>query len=59
MYHEKHELVTTIPPIHVYINRINNILVFKIKDGMSFGKSKDIRITNPESMKLLGSTKKS
>ena len=24
---------TTIPPIHVYINRINNTLVFKIKDG--------------------------
>ena len=29
----KHETLTTIPPIHVYINRINNRLVLKIKDG--------------------------
>ena len=28
---KKHE-TTTIPPIHVYINRINNRLLFKIKD---------------------------
>ena len=26
---KKHE--TTIPPIHFFINRINNILVFKVK----------------------------
>ena len=30
---KKHETLTAIPPIHVYINRINNVLVFKIKDG--------------------------
>ena len=30
---EKLETLTTIPPIHVYINRINNRLVFNIKDG--------------------------
>ena len=29
---KKHETLATIPPIHVYINRINNRLVFKIKD---------------------------
>ena len=29
----KHEILTAISPIHVYINRINNRLVFKIKDG--------------------------
>ena len=29
---KKHETLTTIPPIHVYINRINNRLVFRIKD---------------------------
>ena len=29
---KKHEALTTIPRIHVYINRINN-RVFKIKDG--------------------------
>ena len=30
---KKHETLTTIPPIHIYINRINNRLEFKIKDG--------------------------
>ena len=30
---KKHETLTKVPPIHVYINRINNRLVFKIKDG--------------------------
>ena len=30
---KKHEALTTIPPIHFYSNRINNRLVFKIKDG--------------------------
>ena len=30
---KKHEILTTIPPIYVYINRINNRLVFKIKYG--------------------------
>ena len=29
---KKHKTLTTIPPIYVYINRINNRLVFKIKD---------------------------
>ena len=29
---KKHETLTAIPPIHVYIKRINNGLVFKIKD---------------------------
>ena len=30
---KKYETLTAIPPIHVSINRINNKLVFKIKDG--------------------------
>ena len=30
---KKHETLTTIPPVHVYINIINNWLVFKINDG--------------------------
>ena len=30
---KKHETLATISPIHVYINRINNRLMFKIKDG--------------------------
>ena len=30
---KKHETLTTIPPIHFFINRTNNRLVFKIKDS--------------------------
>ena len=37
----------TIPPIHVYINRINR-LVFQIKDGYK------LELQTPEIMKLLG-----
>ena len=33
MYHKKHETLATIYPIYVCINRINNGLVLKIKDG--------------------------
>ena len=48
----KHETLTTISPIHVYINIINNRLVFKIKDGY------ELELQTPETMKLFGSTKK-
>ena len=48
---EKHETLTTIPPIHAHINRINNRLVFKIKDDK-------LELQVPETMELLGSTKK-
>ena len=30
---KKHETVLKVPPIHVYIKRINNKLGFKTKDG--------------------------
>ena len=30
---KKHETLTTIPPFHIYINRINNRLVLKVEDG--------------------------
>ena len=46
------EYIIIIPPIQVYINRINNRLVFKIKDGCK------IELQTPETMKLFGSTKK-
>ena len=49
---KKHETLTIIPPIHVYINRINNRLVIKIKDGYKLG------LQTPETIKLFGSTKK-
>ena len=49
---KKHKTVTTILPVHVYINRINNRLVFEIKDGYK------LELQTSESMKLFGSTKK-
>ena len=49
---KKHEILTSIPPINVYINRINNKLVFKIKDGYK------LELQTPETMKLIDSTKK-
>ena len=36
----------------IYIKRINNRLVFKIKDGYK------LQLQTPEAMKLFGSTKK-
>ena len=48
----KHETSTTIPPIYVYINKINNRLVFKTEDGYK------LELQTPEIMKLFGSTKK-
>ena len=49
---KKHETLTKIPPIHVYINGFNNRLVFKLKDGYK------VELQMPETMKLFGSTKK-
>ena len=49
---KKHEKLTTITPIHVYINRINKRLVFKIKDAYK------LELQTPETLKLFGSTKK-
>ena len=48
---KKHETLTTIPPIHVYISKINNRLVFKIKDGYK------IELQMPETTKLFDRTK--
>ena len=47
------ETLTTIPLIHVYINIINNRLVFKIKDGYK------LELQTLETMKLFGNTQKS
>ena len=52
MYHKKHETLTTIPPIHPYINKINNRLTFKLKDRYKQ------ELQTPETMKLFGSTKR-
>ena len=49
---KKHETLTAIPSIHVYINRINNRLVFDIKDRFR------VELHWPETVKLFVSTKK-
>ena len=49
---KKHDKLTTITPIHVFINRINNRSAFKIKDRYKPG------LQMPETIKLFGSTKK-
>ena len=46
----KHETLPTNLPIHIYINRINNRLVFQIKDEYK------LELQIPEKMKLFGST---
>ena len=48
---KKHETLTTISPIHVYINRINNRLVFKIKDWYK------LELQTPKTMTPFDSTK--
>ena len=39
------------PSVHIYVNKIENRIIFKIKDGYS------LELLTPETMKLLGSTK--
>ena len=49
---KKYQTLTASPPIHIYISKIKNRLVFKIKDGYK------LELQRPETMKLFGSTKK-
>ena len=49
---KKHKKITTILPIHVYIKRTNDRLVFKIKERYK------LELQKPETMKLFGSRKK-
>ena len=49
---KKHKTLTTIPPIHVYIYRIDNRSMFQMKDGYK------LELQTPETMKLFGSKKK-
>ena len=48
---KKNKTLTSISPIHVYISRINNKLVFKIKDGYK------VELQTSETMQLFASTK--
>ena len=49
---KKDETFTESPPIQIYPNKIKNRIVFKIKTGYK------LELFTPETMKLLGSTKK-
>ena len=49
---KKYEKLTENPQIKIYLNRIKNRIVFKIKTGYK------LELVNSETMKLLGSTKK-
>ena len=48
---KKHQRLTGIPYIYVCINRINNRIVSKMKDGYK------LELQTPESMKLFHNTK--
>ena len=49
---KKHETLTENPSIQIYPNKIKNRIIFKIKNGYK------LELLTPETMKLLGSTKK-
>ena len=49
---KKHETLTENPPVQIYPSKIKNRIVFKIKTGYK------LELLTPETMKLLGSTKK-
>ena len=49
---KKHENLTVNPPVQIYPNKIKNRIVFKIKTDYK------LELLTPETMKLLGSTKK-
>ena len=49
---KKHEALTENPPIQIYPNKIKNRIIFKVKTGYK------LELLSPETMKLLGSTKK-
>ena len=50
--HQEHENLAENPAIQIYPNKIKNRIVFKIKTGYK------LELLSPETMKLLGSTKK-
>ena len=49
---KKHKTLTENPPVQIYPNKIKNRIVFKIKTGYK------LELLTPETMRLLGSTKK-
>ena len=47
---KKHKTLTENPPVEIYVNRIKNRIVFRIKTWYK------LELLTPETMKLLGST---
>ena len=47
---KKHETIADVSPVVIYVNEINNRIVFKIKSGY------ELKLLSKETMKLLGST---
>ena len=47
---KKHETITDVSPVSIYVNEINNRIVFKIKSGYK------LELLSKETMKLLGSS---
>ena len=48
---KKHETLTETPAVQIYVNKIKNRIIFKIKAGYKF------ELLTSETIKLLGSTK--
>ena len=49
---KKHETIADNPPVQIYVNKIKNRIVFKIKAGYK------LELLTKETMQLLGSSKK-
>ena len=49
---KKHEAIADNPPVQIYVNKIKNRIVFKIKTG------DELELLSKETMQLLGSSKK-
>ena len=52
LIYKKHGNIAGNPPIHIYVNKIKNKIVFKIKTGYK------LELLSEETMQLLGSSKK-
>ena len=49
---KKYETMADNPPVQIYVNKVKNTIIFKIKAGYK------IELLSPETMKLLGKSKK-
>ena len=49
---KKHETIADSPPVQIYVNKIKNRIIFKIKTGYK------LELLTEETMELLGSSKK-